>query len=170
MGGYPAITLYERENEEPGLGREGYSLSIRSDQRTGGMQALQKMGILDRLLHVSITGRQTDQCTFGVWDLQWRRIVEMRMEAPDNLPAPGLRIARWQLRRILPETVAKHANIRWGIACLEILPSLDAKIQRRLSNGRVEDCDFLLWRVRQAASSERRSGQMTSWTLLERCL
>ncbi|KAF2104744.1 FAD/NAD(P)-binding domain-containing protein [Rhizodiscina lignyota] len=155
LGSYPEITLYEREEKEPGRGREGYSLSIRGDSRSGGVQALQKMGVLEKLLDVSITGRGGERGSFGFWDPNWKRIVEIRLEKPRDLPASGMRIARWQLRRVLTESVAAHTEIVWGVACLEVLPSSDTKIRVRLSDGKEEDCDFLV--AADGASSKLRA-------------
>lgn len=43
----PGITFYGRDTREVSVEREGCSLSIRSEIASGGMQALQKLGLLD---------------------------------------------------------------------------------------------------------------------------
>lgn len=43
----PRVTLYERREKKVSPDREGYSISIRSDPMSGGMQALQKLCLLN---------------------------------------------------------------------------------------------------------------------------
>ena len=45
----PSVVLYERESSANMNGREGYSLSIRGDSLSGGLQILQKLDILDAI-------------------------------------------------------------------------------------------------------------------------
>lgn len=51
----PLITLYKRDSCAVLEGREGYGLSLRNDRPSKGIQALQKMGLLDRMLEASIS-------------------------------------------------------------------------------------------------------------------
>ena len=52
----PRIDLYERETSADAIGREGYSLSIRDDGMSTGLQTLQKLGILDEMIAESNSG------------------------------------------------------------------------------------------------------------------
>jgi hypothetical protein len=62
----PQITLYERDPCAIPHDREGYSLSLRSDRHSAGIQTLQKMGMLDWLLNVAIASLGGEEDAKGV--------------------------------------------------------------------------------------------------------
>ncbi len=88
----PSITIYERE-EESQSHREGHALSLRADPLSGGVQALQRMGLLDEVLDVSITGRRPEQGGFCFWDKDWRLLMKIASELwmGCRLPTSGSR-------------------------------------------------------------------------------
>jgi 2-polyprenyl-6-methoxyphenol hydroxylase-like FAD-dependent oxidoreductase len=146
---FPAITIYERDSKETSIGREGYSLSIRGDRLSGGMQALHKMGILESLLKVSITGPappEDGRGGFAMWDTQWKRIVGFRPQTASDseLPVSAMRIARDVLRKGLVDAVCENATIQWATPCTRIEQLKDGKLQVHLSHGGVDECDFLI--------------------------
>jgi 2-polyprenyl-6-methoxyphenol hydroxylase-like FAD-dependent oxidoreductase len=120
--GFPSpliITVYERDKKFAGLSREGYSLSIRSDGLSGGMQALHKLGLLEAMLRVSIAGTKGDQGAFVIWDKNWKEILKTKAQTSDkDLLAPSMRIARKALREVLIDAVPPHVNIQWETACI----------------------------------------------------
>jgi 2-polyprenyl-6-methoxyphenol hydroxylase-like FAD-dependent oxidoreductase len=69
---FPEIVIYERDSSrEASIGREGYSISIRGDPASGGMQALEKMGLLDTAVKVAVSEAGPSKSSgFGFWDLQ----------------------------------------------------------------------------------------------------
>lgn len=141
----PHITIYERDTKVDSIGREGYSLSIRSDKLSGGMQALQKQGLLDSLLAESITGVQENPGTFVLWDRHFKEIVRMSTKKNDSLPAPSMRIARRVLRRQLVEAVLeKDQKILWDSAVTSARELGDGRVQIELSNGKTDECDLLI--------------------------
>src|SRR2546423_391310 len=141
----PKIIIYERDAQEGGIEREGYSLSIRSDGASGGMQALQKLGLLESMLRVSITGIQNDRGGFALWDTKWAEILKVKARnPPDGLPVPNMRIARFLLRRTLIEALSSDDTIRWATACTGAVQLPTSKVQVQLSNGEVQECDFLI--------------------------
>ncbi|KAF2005726.1 FAD/NAD(P)-binding domain-containing protein [Amniculicola lignicola CBS 123094] len=130
----PQITLFERDPSAVPPGREGYSLSLRSDPPSAGIQTLQKMGILEDLLNVSIArlgGEEEakgDQGGFVVWDGRtenWKPVMKIRSKTPPGCPVAGMRIHRAALRRTLVEAVERlpGVEIRWGEAITSISPS-----------------------------------------------
>lgn len=155
FGQFPNITQYEREVEEADLSRTGYSLSLRSDKRSQGLQALQQMGILDDLLGISITREGCERGYFGLWSLGWRRLVKIRDEAPNGIPVPGMRVTRKGLRDVLLASAQKDARIFWGVSCTAIGPADDNGIKFRLSDGSEDSCDFLV--AADGASSKLRA-------------
>lgn len=142
----PRVTLYERREKVVSPDREGYSMSIRSDAMSGGMQALQKLGILDDVLAASITGQHGGAGSFNVWDVNWNPILQLKAPKtpPDALPAHAMRIARYVLRQhlidALPDTIEAH----WGLGCTSASALEDGRMRVTLTDGSTDDCDFLV--------------------------
>lgn len=154
LGKFPDVTHYEREHGLPDLSREGYSVSIRSDEFSAGVQVLQQMNILDALLDLSVTRKGNERGYFGLWSPDWRKLVRIRDKPPRGLPSSGMRIARTKLRRVLLEAATEHGEIIWGVACTAVLPTTDGSIRVRLSNGKEDSCDFMV--VADGANSKLR--------------
>lgn len=166
---FPTITIYERDSLETLIGREGYSISIRGDALAGGMQALHKMGLLDEMLEVSLTGRDDDdddenakdRGAFCLWDLDWKLLLRVKGESLETeLPAAGMRIKRDALRTILIEAVGRLENVsvQWETQCLGVEVydgETGQKVRVSLAEGRVDEGDFLI--VADGARSKIRS-------------
>lgn len=152
----PTLLIYEREPRDLPPGREGYSISIRSDARSGGIQALQKLGLLDRALDASITGLGDGGGGFTVWDTTWNELLKIRPRVSAGLPVGGMRIARRALRGVLVEAVEARDAIRWGVACMGVERLADGRARVRLSDGGVAECDILI--AADGASSKIRAG------------
>jgi 2-polyprenyl-6-methoxyphenol hydroxylase-like FAD-dependent oxidoreductase len=73
----PKLIVYERDPSFYATGREGYSLSIRGDKLSGGMQIFQKLGILDQMINNDFTP-----------------LMEIRSPPMEDLPQSNIRIAR----------------------------------------------------------------------------
>jgi 2-polyprenyl-6-methoxyphenol hydroxylase-like FAD-dependent oxidoreductase len=139
-----SITIYDRESKRGSPEREGYSLSIRSDDLSGGMQALQKLGLLESLLKVSITGTRWDRGGFVLWDKNWVDLVKFNPRGfRSNLPAPSMRIARSVLRQGLIDALPPD-TIQWGKACTGVTQLPGGALQVHLSSGEVRECDILV--------------------------
>ncbi|KAF2278739.1 FAD/NAD(P)-binding domain-containing protein, partial [Westerdykella ornata] len=148
----PRITLIERDPSAIPPNREGYSLSLRSDAPTAGIQTLQKMGLLDRLLEVAIVGLGAEHAGaeegggggeggFVVWNRDWNPVLKMRSATPPGLPVAGMRIARGQLRRELVSAaeLLPGVEIRWGESVMGVssAPSPSSASQDR-GRGSIE--------------------------------
>ena len=48
----PKIVIYERDSRKERLGREGYSVSLRTDSKPGGIQVLDFLGLYERVQEV----------------------------------------------------------------------------------------------------------------------
>ncbi|KAJ9370624.1 hypothetical protein DTO282E5_4600 [Paecilomyces variotii] len=164
---FPAITVYERDCREIRPGREGYSISIRGDDVGSGIQTLHKMGLLEQMLLVSITGRSGSEPkgAFTLWDLDWKPLLSISGPPSDKeLPATSMRIRRDALRQVMIdalETLLPNGSIQWETKCTkaEPMPS-KAKVTVRNNNAeassdREDECDILI--VADGAGSKVRA-------------
>ena len=144
----PSIVIYERESKETTVARSGYSMTIRSDGFSGGMQSTEKMGLLDKVVAASATGTQGGK--FIIWDPSMKPLVEFQLAGADRrnkkFPVPALRIARSDLRRVLIDGLAAQDEVRWTVSCTgaEGCPGDGGKVKVQLSNGSVDECDLLI--------------------------
>jgi 2-polyprenyl-6-methoxyphenol hydroxylase-like FAD-dependent oxidoreductase len=140
----PTIIIYERDAEDGGVEREGYTLSIRSDGPSQGMHALQKLGLLEETLRISISGIQEGRGGFCLWDTNWAELLKVQQRTPPGLPAASMRIARYLLRRTLIEALSPRDSIHWATACTNAIALPSGQLQVQLSNGQTRACDFLI--------------------------
>jgi 2-polyprenyl-6-methoxyphenol hydroxylase-like FAD-dependent oxidoreductase len=158
----PTVIIYERDSAEDALGREGYSLSLRSDP-PGGIQALQKLGVLDTMTEASIKNTAASSTGsdesggFCIWDRKWQPIIKVRAVVPDGLPVGSLRIARRNLRKVLIDAaVEKGCTIHWGVSCTGLSTTATASlggvdkeapvplITLTLSDGSTAKCNMVI--------------------------
>ncbi|KAL1592816.1 3'-5' RNA exonuclease complex component [Paraconiothyrium brasiliense] len=163
----PALTLYERDPCAVPPGREGYSLSLRSDRPSKGIQTLQKMGLLDRMLSTSIMAMgqnegKSDKGGFCVWDKDFTKVFKVQSKTPTGCPVAGMRIARADLRRTLVEAVEglPGVSIKWdeGITAVAPAPSTESgerTFQLTTSKGNTTSCTLLV--AADGSSSKLRS-------------
>lgn len=151
----PTLIIYERDSSTPSPSREGYTISIRSDGASSGMQTLQKLGLLDELLAASITGIQKEESgTFCLWDKDWNALVKASMKCPDGLPRGGMRIKRSVLRQKLIDALTGREDgdegdgvrveMRWGTIVTGAVKLESGKMCVQLSDGKVDECDLLV--------------------------
>jgi 2-polyprenyl-6-methoxyphenol hydroxylase-like FAD-dependent oxidoreductase len=139
----PHLIIYERDTHADAIGRQGYSMSLRSDP-PGGLQALQKLGILDRVLDVSVIGRE-EQGGFALWDRGGKEILKVKATAPKELPVGGARIARKKLREVLIDAVGETGiDIVWNTAVIGIEKADNGRMKAILSDGKEEIADFIV--------------------------
>ncbi|KAL1954915.1 hypothetical protein VTO42DRAFT_453 [Malbranchea cinnamomea] len=136
---FPDVVVYERDDKQASIGREGYSISIRGDVFSGGLQALEDMGLLDAASAAAITRSGSgNPGGFGLWDLKWNRILNFGRE-------PGMRIARNALRQILVDAAldAKGVSIRWRTAFRDVKIA-DGKAIVTLADGTTDEADLVI--------------------------
>ena len=148
----PSVTIYERDTQETSIGREGYSLSIRGDASSGGMQVLQKLGLAEKMLPLSLS--ETGGGAFNLWDTNWQSLLAIR--APSgNGEVPGMRIARAVLRRVMVEAFCESGSVFWDKPCSRVEEMGDGRVRVHLVDGSTDDCDILV--VADGASSKIRA-------------
>jgi len=154
----PSIIIYEKDAWDA-TGREGYSMSIRSDGVSKGMQTLRKLGILDSTLAASITGIQGGGGNFCLWDRNWNEIMRAIVQVKDGLPQPHMRVARNVLKSQLLAAVPKEGvEIHWGTGCTGAVKLDDGRVGVQLSDGSIDECDLLI--AADGSRSKIRSGLM----------
>ena len=157
----PSLSIYERETREAILGREGYSLSIRGDALSGGIQVLQRLDLLERMLPFSPSTLSSKSGSFNLWSTGWESLLKFPVASSDdagNSPT-GMRIARAVLRRIMMDAVCEAESgpdpINWNKPCSKIETLPDGKVRVYLGDGTADDCDILI--VADGASSKIRA-------------
>jgi 2-polyprenyl-6-methoxyphenol hydroxylase-like FAD-dependent oxidoreductase len=143
----PTLIIYERDSRDDRVGREGYTMSLRTDAISGGIQILDKLGLYETCRDASVTHagimrfwkRQFDHPILGV--------------SVDPIPPKGLlamRIRRNALQQVLAnEAESKGCIIKWATAVTSekrICSSSGAsdQMQCQLSNGTTAICDLLI--------------------------
>lgn len=151
----PEIIIYERDAEKVPVERIGYSMSIRSDAASGGMQALHKLGLLDDALQNM--SKPAEGSAMHLWDTKWQSMLSIRAPTtpPDGLPTPHMRIARHVLRTTLINGLPESATVHWDRGCesAKVLP--DGRVEVKLLDGSTDACDLLV--VADGASSKIRT-------------
>ena len=137
---FPEVVVYERDAKETSIGREGYSISIRGDEYSGGLQTLEAMGMLEDVSAAAIskTNNAENPGGFAMWDLQWNKILDLGHQ-------PGMRVARDALRKILVDAAlgAEGVSVQWETAFAH-LKMTDGKVSVGLADGTVDTADIVV--------------------------
>lgn len=143
-GPAPTIRIYERDSEQMSPSREGYTLSIRSDRSSGGIEALQKLGLFDQVFSSSLTGEQNSPGAFTIWKQDWKVLMKMKQSAPEGLPSASMRVRRIVLRRQLIEAIHPEDKIYWGKTAVGAKKIYNGRVEVKLSSGETDECDLLI--------------------------
>lgn len=135
----PELIVYERDSSFDVIGREGYSLSIRGDKMSGGMQIFQKLEILDQMIEQSNPGSY-----FTLFNNDFTPLMEIRSPPVEDLPQSSIRIGRLKLREILLKNVSSSIPIHWNCALKSAKELENGKVLVNLSDGSEEECDLLI--------------------------
>ncbi|KAL2676632.1 hypothetical protein Neosp_010396 [[Neocosmospora] mangrovei] len=156
----PKILIYDRDSPEITAQREGYSLSLTGYNTSGGLLALRKLGLLDRIIDKAVSGLD-GAGAFKIWAPDWRVYTTLRHEPIEGLPSSSIRVPRKDVRQAIHEGLGPNDAVEWNTRCVSA---------HRLGNGRVrvqvarktqgqdtiteEDCDLLI--AADGASSKLR--------------
>jgi 2-polyprenyl-6-methoxyphenol hydroxylase-like FAD-dependent oxidoreductase len=169
----PTLKIYERDTSDLDPTRQGYTLSIRSDSNTGGVQTLQNLGLLDKAVAESVNASQAGmgkekRGTFCLWDAKWSEIFRVEMQAPKGAPVQSLRIKRNVLRKILVNAVIERGvKIEWEKKVVGVEKLAGGRLKVLFERGGEEECDFLV----AADGSKEQSSRCVEagrWTGLSR--
>jgi len=149
----PRITVYERDARHLPGNRGNYSLGLRSDSHSGGLQALQKLGLIDEIYNARIPGSTG---AMEIRDANWDTIIKVKKEStpPDGLPIDHMRITRNNLRECLVQSISDRVDFNWGTSCVTAATLKDGSAEVALDDGSISVCDLLV--IADGASSKLR--------------
>lgn len=121
----PRITIYERDEAESRLTRQGYSMSIRSDgERGGGIQVLDDLGLYEIAHNAAVltdsfdaTNRDPDGSAFVVWESrgdEWKVVLRMGgrfMKNQSVRKLGSMRIRRNALQKVLLDAISRLPRV-----------------------------------------------------------
>ncbi|KIW34207.1 uncharacterized protein PV07_00999 [Cladophialophora immunda] len=143
----PQVIIYERDSYEDRIGREGYTLSLRTDNDPGAVQVLDLLGLYELVRSVSVNsgGLPEERGSFNLWDPQFRPFLRFAAHPVGPKKLLGMRIRRNALQKVLAEAaVASKAQIHWETAVIGAEPIEDGKVRVTLSTGATAVGDILL--------------------------
>ena len=119
----PRITIFERDRRDDRAGREGYTMSLRNDDRSGGVQALDHLGLYEEAIAASLepeTG-EAPRGAFCIWDRDWSTLLRVPVKVVGPKRLRPMRIRRNALQQILADAAtAQGGKIHWGMKCDEV--------------------------------------------------
>ena len=98
----PTLTIFERDSYEDRVGREGYTLSLRTDSRSGGIQVLNNFGLYDKTVSVSVGGEGSMYFWSQTFD---HPLLSIRTKPVGPKKLTGMRIRRNALQKVLADAV-----------------------------------------------------------------
>lgn len=122
----PRIKIFERDSHEDRVGREGYTLSLRNDGMSGGVQTLDKLGLYEKVVEVSVTGggegkAGANRGSFCIWDRHWKPLLKLPPKAVGPKGLRSMRVRRNALQSVLVRAVLESGTpIVWGKRCLNV--------------------------------------------------
>ncbi|CAK1359957.1 unnamed protein product [Cercospora beticola] len=151
----PKVKLYERDPRDLPASRGNYSIGLRSDKLSGGLQALKKLNLLDQVLAACVPNSDKNG---SIRDHNWEDMIHLRNPdtPPDGLPVANVRITRNSVRetmiRALPEAVEKNFDVQCVSASKSEKGGMDVKLSG--DDEKEVHCDLLV--VADGASSKMR--------------
>ena len=137
----PKITIYERDSKTDRIGREGYTLSLRTDIRSGGVQVLDQLGLYESCKEVSVTHAGA----MHIWNRSFSdSLLRVSVEPVGEKGLLAMRIRRNALQKVLAQkAVESGAEIVWerGVVGVE---KREEGMRVELSSGEKVDCDLLV--------------------------
>ncbi|KAF5665132.1 salicylate hydroxylase, partial [Fusarium heterosporum] len=146
----PNIIIYDRDSPDQSAQREGYTVSLAGYNTSGGLVALNKMGLLQEVLDNAVSGLNGEGA-FKIWGPSWNEHASFRHKPIEGLPSASVRIARSDLRRLLHDRLRPEDSVQWNSRCIAVHDLQNGRMRVRVARGQPghevvteEDCDLLV--------------------------
>ena len=126
----PKVIIFERDSYEKRIGREGYTLSLKTD--IGGAQILDRLGLYEQVKGVSVNADSSahEGGGFNVLNPAFRPYVHLATAPVGSKRLVGMRIRRNALQKVLAQAaVDSGADMHWETAVT------GCKVQQRRPHG-----------------------------------
>jgi 2-polyprenyl-6-methoxyphenol hydroxylase-like FAD-dependent oxidoreductase len=143
----PKVVIFERDNYDERVGREGYTLSLRTDYNAGGVQILDRLGLYEAVRSVSVNAKDgaSQGGGFNIWTPDFRPFLRLATTPVGPKRLLGMRIRRNALQKILAHAAADSgAGIHWGNAVTNAELTKEDGVKVSLSDGSVVRGDILI--------------------------
>ncbi|KAM3421284.1 hypothetical protein BST61_g1686 [Cercospora zeina] len=162
----PHLLLYERDPRNLPASRGNYSIGLRSDALSGGLQALQKLNLLNTVLAASVPN--SDKGGTIIRDRDWEPLIRMSVESekktppPDGLPVANVRITRNSVREAMIGVLEEEGSVEmhFDVQCVGARKGEKGGMEVMVRSGEADGeekevhCDLLV--VADGASSKMR--------------
>ncbi|KAM0344075.1 hypothetical protein ACHAPU_007796 [Fusarium lateritium] len=146
----PNIIIYDRDSPDLSAQREGYTVSLAGYSTSGGLVALNKMGLLQEVLNNAVSGLNSEGA-FKIWGPSWNEYTSFRHKPIGGLPAASVRIVRTDLRRVLHDRLRPDDSVQWNCRCIAVHELQNGRMRVHVARGQSgqeivteEDCDLLV--------------------------
>jgi 2-polyprenyl-6-methoxyphenol hydroxylase-like FAD-dependent oxidoreductase len=137
----PTLVVYERDTKENRIGREGYSLSLRTDIRSGGVQILDRLGLYESCKEVSVTHAGA----MHIWNRTFDdSLLKISVGPVGEKGLLAMRIRRNALQKVLADKAELCGwKIVWGVGVVGVVRNTSG-MRVELSTGEAMECDLLV--------------------------
>ncbi|KAM0232669.1 hypothetical protein ACHAP5_010676 [Fusarium lateritium] len=146
----PRIVIYDRDSPDVSAQREGYTVSLAGYDTSGGLFALNKLGLLQQTLDKAVSGLNNEGA-FKIWGPDWNEQASFRHKPLDGLPSSSIRITRKDLRQILHNNIRPEDSVQWNFRCAAVRQLESGQLSVQVVRGQPgyevvthEVCDVLI--------------------------
>ncbi|WZH45179.1 hypothetical protein QYS62_006221 [Fusarium acuminatum] len=146
----PRIVIYDRDSPDVSAQREGYTVSLAGYDTSGGLIALNKLGLLKQTLNKAVSGLNNEGA-FKIWGPNWNEQACFRHKPLDGLPSSSIRITRKDLRQVLQDNLRLEDSVQWNSRCIAVRQLKNGQLSVQVVRGKPgfeviseEICDILI--------------------------
>jgi 2-polyprenyl-6-methoxyphenol hydroxylase-like FAD-dependent oxidoreductase len=146
----PRIIIYDRDSPDVSAQREGYTVSLAGYDTSGGLIALNKLGLLQQTLDKAVSGLNNEG-VFKIWGPNWNEQASFRRKPLDGLPSSSIRITRKSLRQVLHDNLRTEDSVQWNSRCAAVRQLESGRLSVQVVQGQPgyeviteEICDILI--------------------------
>ncbi|KAI6766164.1 hypothetical protein HG530_007234 [Fusarium avenaceum] len=146
----PRIIIYDRDSPDVSAQREGYTVSLAGYDTSGGLIALNKLGLLQQTLDKAVSGLNNEGA-FKIWGPKWNEQACFRHKPMDGLPSSSIRITRKDLRQVLHNNLRLEDSVQWNSRCIAVRQLKNGQLSVQVVRGKPgfeviseEICDILI--------------------------